>query len=67
MKKLVLLLMGILIIGFGALPVHALMATFNPPDDPIIVNVGDSFDVEVFAEGEIVWGELTGFGFLIAT
>jgi len=63
MKKLVLLLMGILIIGFGALPVHALMATFNPPDDPIIVNVGDSFGVEVFAQGSFDWGDLTGFGF----
>ena len=63
MKKLVLILMGILIIGFGALPGHALMATFNPPDDPIIVNVGDSFGVEVFAEGLSGWGDLTGFGF----
>jgi hypothetical protein len=63
MKKLVLILLGILIIGFGALPGHAFMATFNPPDDPIIVNVGDSFGVEVFAQGSFDWGDLTGFGF----
>jgi hypothetical protein len=31
------------------------------------VNVGDSFDVQVSAEGEFDWGDLTGFGFNVVT
>ena len=62
MKKLGLLLLGVLIFCFSAFPVHAIKIADFEVLDPFIT-VGESFDVNVsvFDNGDL--GDLTGFGF----
>jgi hypothetical protein len=62
MKKPTLILLGILVIGFGAVPAHAVKIASFDILDPLI-EVGDNFDVEVSVFDEGALGDLTGFGF----
>jgi len=62
MKKPALILLGILVIGFGAVPAHAVKIASFDILDPLI-EVGDNFDVNVSVFDEGALGDLTGFGF----
>lgn len=61
-RSVLLCITVVFMIGLTAAPALALMATFDPTG-PISVQEGESFTIDVFAQGDSAWGDLTDFGF----